>query len=830
MTDKRFEAAIAGLLHDVGKITQRASDTPQFAPGDTQEEGQPVHAAYSIRFIEELLAHDERLRRIALHGAYHHRPQNNPAADPKLSWLVALADKLSAGERSDPNQDEKKGQFPQQMLTIFDSISLTGAKKAGSQPAQYLPLTPLALKEDSIFPSDAAGERQQARSAYERLREEMRTGFKRIQGESLAAALEQMVNTLQRSAWSVPSAYYYSRPDVSLYDHSRMTAALAVCLSDLELEQIRANHDAVVRQFTEKPVEGDDALLGETAAILLGGDISGIQDFIYTITARQAAKTLRGRSFYLQLLTEAVLRFTLRELDLPYTNVIYSGGGHFYLLAPVSAVEQFPALRRAVSERLLDAHGIGLYLSLGYAEVPFSGFQRGQFPEYWGKMHQQLALKKNSRYTEFGSELYARVFEPKEHGGNKDDVCSVCGMEQGHATPTEDDGEKIKVCPLCESFSTEIGKLLPNARFLTLGFGNPQQDDEKPSAEKFLRSFGMHMEFVSARNKKVQVPGWVEQIVVWALDDEPADAYPQVERHSAVHAVRYIVNQVPEMDFNDLQEIQKVKGEGIHRLGVLRMDVDNLGTIFQKGFGAEVKTSSATLSRLSTLSFQMSLFFEGWVKRIIEEDTFKQDGKPLIYAVYTGGDDLFLIGPWQWMPKLALKIVDSFADYTGGHPDLHLSGGMSFIHGKYPVHEAAEDAGALEAQAKSLEGKNAFAFLGGVWHWADFKRVADKKALLKEIQLAGGSRSILQLLQELARQQAEREEKGHQKPLWGPWMWRGDYQLFRMNERARNVELKQLYESLREQLHATDPAYAEIADWGKAARWTQLDIRKSKES
>ena len=70
-------------------------------------------------------------------------------------------------------------------------------------------------------------------------------------------------------------------------------------------------------------------------ALLIGGDISGIQKFIYTIASKKAAKTLRGRSFYLQLLTEAVLRFVLGELELPYTNVIYAGGGHFFLLAPL---------------------------------------------------------------------------------------------------------------------------------------------------------------------------------------------------------------------------------------------------------------------------------------------------------------------------------------------------------------------------------------------------------------------------------------------------------------------------------------------------------------
>jgi CRISPR-associated protein, Csm1 family len=53
-----------------------------------------------------------------------------------------------------------------------------------------------------------------------------------------------------------------------------------------------------------------------------------------------AARTLRGRSFYVQLLTEGVADFILRRLGLPPTNLIYAGGGNFYLLAGVSQQER----------------------------------------------------------------------------------------------------------------------------------------------------------------------------------------------------------------------------------------------------------------------------------------------------------------------------------------------------------------------------------------------------------------------------------------------------------------------------------------------------------
>ncbi len=45
---------------------------------------------------------------------------------------------------------------------------------------------------------------------------------------------------------------------------------------------------------------------------LVGGDIPGIQRTIYTITSKGAAKGLRGRSAFIQLLGDAVVRRVLQ--------------------------------------------------------------------------------------------------------------------------------------------------------------------------------------------------------------------------------------------------------------------------------------------------------------------------------------------------------------------------------------------------------------------------------------------------------------------------------------------------------------------------------------
>ena len=225
---------------------------------------------------------------------------------------------------------------------------------------------------------------------------------------------------------------------------------------------------------------------------------------------------------------------------------------------------------------------------------------------------------------------------------------------------------------------------------------------------------------------------------------------------------------------------------------------------------------------MATLSLQLSLFFEGWVKRLAESG----DRQDLVYAVYAGGDDVFLIGPWDCMPDLAVDIQRDFKSYSAENPDVHLSGGMAFIGGKYPIYQAAEDAGEAEAAAKAQPGKDSFCFLDQALKWSTFHEVDQMRGELEELvhaQGGGAARSLLQILMSLDKQASEMR-RDHGATVWGPWMWRGAYSLTRMAERARDPDLASAILRIRDRLDEED--YGRIGLWGLAARWAQLATRE----
>ena len=496
MNQEGQKVALAALLHDIGKFWQRTGQPPVGYEGFAEEDYGPhgAHAKWSAAFVSEYLPAELREGLSAV--LYHHKPQDY------LSKLIALADRLSAGER----EEEEVSHSPSLLRSVFDRLQLHDPEGNPIPPPGkpfYYPLYPLSLDTDEegwkINPNPIHGATTPEK--YGALWSKFVSEIEKLNHLNLSFHnyIETFYNLLKKYTWCIPSAFYKTVPDVSLFDHSRITAAIATCLYEDKVEEKEIDRllEALRKWWEEGSKIDPPAELLEIRFLLVGGDVSGVQDFIYTITSSGAAKGLRGRSFYLQLLNEAVARFMLRKLDLLFVNIVYIGGGNFYFLAPLSAQNKLDELKKELAKRLFAIHKGDIYVALDAVQVcPFDFIIEEGKPSRWAtkvnELFHKLNLAKERRFAELGPEMHERIFMPQGEGGLPDEdgkprFCQICQEED----EVEEDENGIRRCKLCRSFE-ELGGRIASAEWLIIGEKEPEELNDGPwDYEKALRLFGI---------------------------------------------------------------------------------------------------------------------------------------------------------------------------------------------------------------------------------------------------------------------------------------------------------------------------------------------------
>ncbi len=759
---------LAALLHDIGKFRQRRTARPA---GSHQKQGWEFVTEDFRGFFHPC---GDDLGDAILN---HH---NSPRQTKEIEKQVTLADRLSATER----EDEEREQESPSRAALVSIMSRLKIDNKPQPPELRYDLNRLDIRRETIFPT-AAGTADP--SKYEELWVGFTQELQRLSGDRgyQAADYQTLVALLHKYTARMPSATPWERgaertiPDVSLYDHLRTTAAVAACV---HREILPDDLDSYLRQSDEKPL-----------CTLLKGDISGIQNFLYQIQSEGASRELRGRSFYLQLLTEAIALWILRRFNLPITNLLLASGGHFYLLLPYrEAREQIDVLRAEIAEKLWRAHQEELSVVLAGIRVTASDFNK--FSKRWKMFSEEIDRRKQTKWRELSKEkMFDLFFTPRNE------------------RETEDYG------------FPELGRKLRDAQHL-VAFEIPEQPiSEEPNWREIIRGFGLDVHLVNKSEDRPTPPADATCATVYRLDSTGflSDETLEKFRWDAL-PVSYDFRLLPQViprrpdgdevaDFDQLADAS----EGVKWLGVLRMDVDNLGGLFRDALG-----ESATISRMSTLSESVRLFFEGYIPKLCRD--YNADHTPeILELIYAGGDDLFLVGGWSALPQIAHQIRDEFCAFVGGG-HVTLSGGIAIEHKKYPLYQLAEDAGDALDNAKQKE-KNALNFLQKRMTWTEFNQVDEwHKRLLKAVSgekpLPSGFFTRLSEIYYLY----ENDKQGQRK-----WAWRLIYHLSRAKEMYRSHTA--LIDDLRQGLVRNHSEAGELLQFLRViVRWTTLQTREDK--
>uniref|UniRef100_A0A7C4RUJ9 CRISPR system single-strand-specific deoxyribonuclease Cas10/Csm1 (subtype III-A) n=1 Tax=Desulfatirhabdium butyrativorans TaxID=340467 RepID=A0A7C4RUJ9_9BACT len=873
--EKVHRIVLSGLLHDIGKLLERAEvfpearSDPHYLSFCKDSNGHPthLHAAHTAAFCDWLEQRFDCLRNASDKGwkmwcSAHHRNDESGFE----STVIRIADRLSSSERETGEYYKREIHKKTLLEPVLERVCLQ-ENTENMATHHRIALCAQSLEPDAVFPKGAAelqlfrSENPEARfedpaqwnhllakqpltEAYRSLADglmnEIETLAKQHPDLGLADLTATLTTLLERYTVNVPSATNLRHPDISLFDHLRTTAAIAQGLylyqseSDLQKLDIESKADP--------------------KWLLVCGDFSGIQKFIYNLTNKGAAKGLRGRSFYVQMFCRIACDFILRQAGLNRAAVLYNSGGKFYLLVPATSRKPILEAAARINGWLLAEFYGSVFLGIGMTPVTGDMFEQGKMSTAWKQVAE--ALEKD-RLTRFKSHLNPAFFEP-DTGFNPVKSCEVCGSRILEM--------KSDICGTCQRLEN-IGSWIKtmDAVFLVWGDGaESKRIEEAANLKTFLRIEPLGVSVFLISEEKLADIAHIRNLDAECLVLANTLKNRLITSISAPACALSLMalgkwnsdrNIGPDGDEWDFEDYAK-NAIGIQRLGILRMDVDNLGSVFidglrwpersQNGWGniilengkPKLKTM-ASISRMATLSRQLHWFFAGYVPTLLDQDRFNR-----CQIVYAGGDDLFVIGSWDQLPSLAETIREDFRRFCCYNPDMSISGGISLHDGKFPIYKGAQMAGEAEHQAKTVRNhwrsdeqngirKDGFCFLETPIVWEDWDAARTIHVLLEE-EVRGDRGWLSYLMQMTAANQMWVERtiqtngkswvQAWQELAYQSWRWRTAYQLrrrFGKDEKKiqtwANVLFNDRYDHHDPEKETTLPVYSWLS---LPLRWT----------
>ena len=477
---------------------------------------------------------------------------------------------------------------------------------------------------------------------------------------------------------------------------------------------------------------GDDLLL-------VKGDLSGIQNYLYSVNAAEdagggVAKRLRGRSFYLSAICHALADELTRVAGYdpkkqPHT--LLAAGGKFMVALPYTTeIEGKVAAWKNEIDRWLWALTWGeLYPNLAWRrcrsdELKASFSEKVALPLQEqldeGKLQKFLPLLRNGGSNNGVDWNSFPVFR-----GAYADECHSCRCLPVKQVAA---GEKENLCEQC-LWLEDLGKLLKAPQLNKLDFR------VGPGASKRAIPFHSNHAILKKSSRDLpQIAGFVPQWPYRGID--PAECAGRTIAEQTRDKINSLcdgclVHQAQPGDcgegkdrlvtrFHCLATLSAVRKDGAEKIAVLAADGDEFSYHLNS-------TPGITLEDQIALGNLIYRFFGNHLIELLKE----RDG----LLVYSGGDDLVVVGPWAEVIRVAYQLRHDFMDWTNSR--LHFSAGIHIANPHDPVYESISIAQDYQAQAKKERGKNAVQIEQTRIPWANFHAVFEFAEALAKAEKTG---------------------------------------------------------------------------------------------
>jgi CRISPR-associated protein Csm1 len=748
-----FSIAVSSLLHDIGKFAQRAGREEFYSAKDEgwvlphSQDGRISHhhALYTLGFLENHLADSfefkNDLRKIAIDAAQHHNSEN------EIQHCISLGDRLASGlDRSIAQTESDKKFYEMPIISVFSQIQIKGRKKINSI---YLPLSSL---DGSILDVTKLNITQLSKKEYSELWDQFLKDWQDFpKHQNKEQYLYNLDAVLERWTSYIPSATYKTEPDVSLYDHSRVTAALAVCAYKYHLYNSSLNKEAILDNVTDNKF------------LFVFGDVQGIQKYIFNIEdTKNSSKLLRARSYQIEALCRSAAVTILSECGLIPQCELMNGGGNFLLVLPNTPEmkQKLKQYEQDINAYLMREYLGVLSLALSWeVEACATDLAQNKTKELLDRIQTANYETKQRKFhstLEMMDSPVINYYYDKVIGS---EVCDLCGYRPVEAAPgksPEKTSEK-KACSHCSEL-IEKASQLTSSKWMILKTFNPSSDSKTYADFCFYPS-----------NEPTQNNICFAVNSYRGIDGSFNAMYPQP------YSIPRDCNGAP-LTFEEIAE----KAQGTHKLAMFKADVDNLGKIFKDGLG-----EGRSISKIASLSRQMHYFFSVRLNEFIKK---KYEGA--IYTVFSGGDDICVIGPWDKIFDFASDIHAEFNRFVHSNPSVTISAGIALANSSTPVPYIAAEAESQLEESKNQKrnpNKNAITVFNVSVSWDDFDRLLKKgKEFSQDIQEGKIPTSLMRKLLDFSNR-AEAFHKGVLSPQNALWLSHLKYTIKRMQERIRST-------------------------------------------
>lgn len=671
-----LDFALAGLLHDIGLFAELAGAClPEIGPEWTIARerlsgvAEPFRqrAIHTLQFVCSLSYVPEglNLTRIANIACFAHSPQT--MEEQILAHSHQLAHGITENADRALPADSRTEWKP--LRAIVSALGNSAADRAASYFVPIVPLEPAHAFPEPL--PDPAPPTKQIHQCVARLWEDFCTAWEAIRCRDPLGFINRALAVLERFTWCIATDTG-AAADTSLFDHAKTTAAVAVCLAEAGLE-------------ADRPF------------LLVAADIPGIQRYLFNLRQGTGglARRLRARSFLVAGYVDSLAVKLLARLGLPLTQRLLSAGGKVVLLLPNTerVRTSVDEVRVAVARWIFELSQGELALALATMEA--SRQDLVDFPRTYWRLSEALRgarLRAGEGVLVDASGWDEEAFLlPAVELGETDVRCESCRRRRAVAPPPG--STEPAVCSHCQQ-EVVLGAKLPRCRYVAYYVDGQGSFPTPMGSLRLLDEAESLDEAASLPLLIVDLDGRAEGPTHWPLVTGFRSRY--IPRHADGTAV----------------EFGELAGRSCGRplLGCLKMDADNLGYIFGQALtGGETsplgaaEQATGSLARLAGLSRMLEVFFAGYLETLLREKY------PDVYLVYSGGDDLVAIGPWDRILELAVDIREDFRRFTAGSPLWSLSAGIAVMNPHVPVLVAVDEAERLLEFSKSVVGEGIIA-------------------------------------------------------------------------------------------------------------------------